>query len=92
MTTLVWDRVALNHYNALVDPKKGLPPLQREQLVKRIDALKGWPPSKWYDLRDRADGTIAFQIETDQFLEILGLYEDGVVKITHLELKPKRRR
>lgn len=91
MALLVWDRKALENYNFLIDPKKGLPPIQRELLAKRIDALKGWPPSKWFDMRDQTDGTITFQMETDQFVEILGLYENGVVKITHLELKPRRR-
>jgi hypothetical protein len=91
MAALFWDRKALDNYKTLMDPEKGLAPLQREQLAGRVDALRDWPPARWFDLRDRSDGTITFQIENDQFLGILGLYENGVVKITHLELKPKRR-
>lgn len=91
MSLLVWDPKALDNYKALMDPKKGLSLIQREQLGGRIDVLKGWPPAKWFDLRDQWDGTITFQMENDQFVEILGLYENGVVKITHLELKPKKR-
>ena len=90
MIRLFWDPKAYETYNALMDPQKGLPFLQRVQLTERIDALRGWPPSKWYDLRNRTGGTITFQMETDQFLEILGLYENGAVKITHLTLKTKK--
>lgn len=91
MANLVWDPDALKTYRALTDPRRGLPPLRRAQLVERIDALGDWPPDAWYDLRDQRDGAITFRMETDQFLEILGLYEDGVVKITHMELKTKKR-
>lgn len=86
MNPLNWDRQALKDYNLL---KKRLPPLQKEQLEDRIDCLKGWPPSKWYELRNQEDGTITFQLETDQFIRILGRFEAGEVYITHVHLRTK---
>ncbi len=83
-----WEPKALADYNNL---KRKLPPVKREQLEERIDCLKEWPPAKWYELRDQVDGTITFQMETDQFAMILGRFEDGVVYITHVELRTKGR-
>jgi len=85
---LRWDPQALADYNNL---KRRLPPLKREQLEERIDSLKEFPPSKWYELRDQEDGIITFQLETDQFAKVLGRFEDGVVYITHVELRSKGR-
>lgn len=81
-----WDPQALANYNNL---KKRLSPLKRDQLDDRIDCLKEWPPSRWYELRNRKDGTISFQLETDQFAKVLGRFEEGVVYITHVELRLK---
>ena len=87
MNSLKWDPQALANYNNL---KKRLSSLKRDQLDDRIDCLKEWPPSRWYELRNREDGTISFQLETDQFAKVLGRFEDGVVYITHVELRLKR--
>ena len=76
----------MRDYNNL---KRRLSPLQREQLEDRIDCLKEWPPTKWYALRDQEDGTITFQLETDQFAKVLGRFEGGAVYITHVELRSK---
>jgi hypothetical protein len=83
---LKWDPQALANYNNL---KRRLSPVKKDQLEDRVDCLKEWPPSKWYELQDQEDGTISFQLETDQFAKILGRFEDGVVYITHVELRTK---
>jgi|HubBroStandDraft_2_1064218.scaffolds.fasta_scaffold553211_2 hypothetical protein len=82
------DPQALADYHNL---KKRLSPLRKQQLDERIDCLREFPPFKWYKLRDREDGTITFQLETDQFARILGRFEDGEVYITHVELRSKGR-
>lgn len=53
-------------------------------------ALKNWPPDELFDLRGQADGVISFQMETDQFLVMSGVFENGVVKIGHLGIRSKR--
>jgi hypothetical protein len=88
LNSLKWDPRALADYNNL---KRWLSPLKKEQLEERVDCLKGFPPSKWYELRNQEDGIITFQLETDQFARILGRFEDGVVYITHVELRSKER-
>jgi hypothetical protein len=88
MNPLYWDPEALRDYRRLCG---GLPSLRREQLEDRVDCLREWPPSKWYELRDREDGAIAFQLETDQFARILGCFEQGAVYITHVELRSRER-
>ena len=89
MTSIVWDPQALKNFKTLMDPKKGLPTFRRELLTARIDALRKWPPSKWFDLRNQKDGRITFRLDSDQFASVLGVFEDGVVKITHVEVKTK---
>jgi len=86
VNSLKWDPQALEHYHHL---KRRLSPLKKEQLEERIDGLKEWPPAKWYELRNQDDGVVTFQMETDQFARILGVFEKGVVYITHVELKSK---
>jgi hypothetical protein len=86
MNLLNWDPLALRDYNRL---KRRLSPLKREQLEDRIDCLKEFPPSKWYELRNQQDGTITFRMETDQFAMVLGRFENGTVFITHIELRSK---
>jgi hypothetical protein len=93
MTEIIWDREALKNYNRLTDPapKEGeaLPFYQRQLLANCITLLKDWHPTKWFDLRNQ-DGFITFQLESDKFAEILGFYNNGVIKITHLEIKLER--
>lgn len=86
MNGLNWDPRALRDYQSL---KRRLPPLKKEQLDERINCLRDFPPSQWYELRNREDGTITFQLETDQFARVLGRFEDGAVYITHIELRSK---
>ncbi len=86
MNPLYWDPQALGDYNS---PKRGLSPLKKDQLEERIDCLREWPPSRWYELRNQEDGVITFQMETDQFIRLLGRFEDGAVYITHVELRSK---
>jgi hypothetical protein len=86
LNPLMWDPDALANYKSLI---RRLPPLKKEQLDERIGVLKEWPPAKWFELRDRVDGTVTFQLETDQFAKVLGRFEDGVVYITHVELRTK---
>ena len=86
---LVWDPKALKNYRILMDPKKDLPPFRRELLDARINALRKWPPSKWFDLRSQRDGKVTFRLDSDQFASVLGVFEDGVVKITHMEVRAK---
>jgi len=74
------------NYNNL---KRRLSPVKKDQLEDRVDSLKEWPPAKWFELRNQEDGIISFQLETDQFAKILGRFEDGVVYITHVELRTK---
>jgi hypothetical protein len=88
LNPLKWDPQALADYHNL---KRRLSPLRKQQLDERIDCLREFPPFKWYELRDREDGTITFQLETDQFARILGRFEDGTVYITHVELRSKGR-
>ena len=88
MNPLKWAPDALADYKRL---KGRLSALRREQLDERIDVLKEWPPVKWFDLRSREDGVVTFQLETDQFVRILGRFEDGVVYITHVVMRSKGR-
>jgi hypothetical protein len=88
LNPLKWDPIASANYQGL---KRRLSPFRKEQLDERIDVLREWPPAKWFELRDREDGTITFQMETDQFAMILGRFEDGTVYITHFELRSKVR-
>jgi hypothetical protein len=88
LIALKWEPQALANYNSL---KGRLSPLKREQLEDRIDCLKEWPPAKWYELRNREDGAISFQLETDQFVKILGRFENGAVYIMHVDLRSKER-
>jgi hypothetical protein len=74
------------NYNNL---KRRLSPVKKDQLEDRVDSLKEWPPANWFELRNQEDGIISFQLETDQFAKILGRFEDGVVYITHVELRTK---
>ncbi len=95
MAEILWEPEAQKNYKKLMeeDPKKGrLHLLQREQLKQRIDALRDWPPKKWFDLRSQADGYITFQTEGDQFVVISGGYEEGAVKITFFEIRKKGRK
>jgi mRNA-degrading endonuclease RelE of RelBE toxin-antitoxin system len=85
---LKWDPQALAEYKNL---RRRLPPLKKEQLDERIDSLRDFPPARWYELRNQEDGIITFQLETDQFARVLGRFEDGVVYITHVELRSKGR-
>lgn len=86
MNPLRWEPQALVNYNNL---KRRLSPVKKDQLEDRVDSLKEWPPAKWFELRNQEDGIISFQLETDQFAKILGRFEDGVVYITHVELRTK---
>jgi len=88
VNALNWDPQALADYQEL---KRRLPPLKKQQLDARIDCLRDFPPSRWYELRDREDGTVAFQLETDQFAKVLGRFEAGAVYITHVEVRSKWR-
>ncbi len=88
MNPIKWAPDALANYKSL---KGRLSPWRREQLDERIDLLKGWPPAKWFDSRNHEDGIVTFQLESDQFARILGRYEDGVVYITHVEIRSKGR-
>jgi hypothetical protein len=89
INNILWEPEALRNFNSLTnpDPKIGLPFYQRQLLTNCITLLKEWPPEKWFDLRNQKDGLITFQLESDKFAEILGFYENGVVKITHVEIK-----
>ncbi len=81
-----WDPQALKVYRRL---RSRLPPLKRDLLDDQINRLREFPPSKWYELRHQGDGTITFQLESNQFARILGRFEDGTVFITHVELRTK---
>ncbi len=63
------------------DRKNGLTKFQKDLLDQRIDALRWWPPKRWFDLRNQKDGTVTFQLENDQMAEIQGAFVDGVVHI-----------
>jgi hypothetical protein len=89
MVEIVWEPEALKVYNQLMDPKKGLALYQRQQLSARVDELKEWPPQRWFFLVNRLDGLITFQLETHQFVEVLGYYHKGVVKVVKVENKRK---
>jgi len=88
LNPLKWAPEALVNYKSL---RGRVSSLRREQLDERIDVLKEWPPSKWFDLRNHDDGIVTFQLETDQFAKILGRFENGVVYRTHVEIRSKGR-
>jgi hypothetical protein len=87
MTPLKWDAKAWKAYRE-ISGKLG--PLKRELLEQRIDALRTWPPEKWFDLRDK-EGVIRFQTDPEQFLGLNGIYDKGTVYITYFGIRTRGR-
>lgn len=87
MAEIIWDKEAKANYLSLMDTKMGLPLVKRQQIFDRLEALKNWPPKRWFALRKDEDGLMLFQMDSDQFLMVQGSYHEKKIKITKFELR-----
>ena len=87
MLPIKWEKEAAENFKKIM---KELPPYRQERLNDWLDVVREWPPKKWYQLRDEG-GFIAFRLDNEKFLKILGCFDEkaGVVCITHFEWRTR---